>query len=210
MAWRRPGDKSLSEPMMVSLLMHICVTRPQWVDSLPLGDFNSLVPGKFEWHFRYLIFQIISVINGWGISCELALRLMLLALTDNSTLVQVMAWCCQATSHYLSQWWPRSLSPYGVTRPQWVNEILGKLILVIDGWGISSEIAHMEMPLDLTNDRSTLVQVMAWCRQATSHHLNQCWPTSFLPYGATRPQFTSFLASQITSISTVCSTACSI
>ena len=31
MAWRRPGGKPLSEPMMVSLLMHICVTRPQWV-----------------------------------------------------------------------------------------------------------------------------------------------------------------------------------
>ena len=31
MAWRRPGDKPLSEPMMVSLLTHICVTRPQWV-----------------------------------------------------------------------------------------------------------------------------------------------------------------------------------
>ena len=31
MAWRRPGDKPLSEPVMVSLLTHICVTRPQWV-----------------------------------------------------------------------------------------------------------------------------------------------------------------------------------
>ena len=29
MAWRRPGDKPLSEPMMVSLLAHIYVTRPQ-------------------------------------------------------------------------------------------------------------------------------------------------------------------------------------
>ena len=29
MAWRRPGDKPLSEPMMVCLLTHICVTRPQ-------------------------------------------------------------------------------------------------------------------------------------------------------------------------------------
>ena len=38
MAWRRPGDKSLSEPMMVSLLMHICVTRPQWVN------------WKFQWY----------------------------------------------------------------------------------------------------------------------------------------------------------------
>ena len=32
MAWHRPGDKSLSELIMVSLPMHICVTRPQWVD----------------------------------------------------------------------------------------------------------------------------------------------------------------------------------
>ena len=31
MAWRRPGDEQLSEPMMVRSLTHICVTRPQWV-----------------------------------------------------------------------------------------------------------------------------------------------------------------------------------
>ena len=31
MAWRRPGDKRLSEPIMVSLLTHLCVTRSQWV-----------------------------------------------------------------------------------------------------------------------------------------------------------------------------------
>ena len=31
MAWRRPGDKPLSEPKMESFLTHICVTRPQWV-----------------------------------------------------------------------------------------------------------------------------------------------------------------------------------
>ena len=32
MAWRRSGDKPLSEPVMVSILTHICVTRPQWVN----------------------------------------------------------------------------------------------------------------------------------------------------------------------------------
>ena len=31
MAWRRPGNRPLSELMMVSLLTHICVTRPRWV-----------------------------------------------------------------------------------------------------------------------------------------------------------------------------------
>ena len=33
MAWRRPGDKPLSEPMMVSLPTYICVIRPQWVNT---------------------------------------------------------------------------------------------------------------------------------------------------------------------------------
>ena len=82
---------------------------------------NSLAPGKFEWKFRYLIFLIILVTDGQGISCELAFRWMSLDLTDKSTLVQVMAWCRQATSHYLSQCSSRSLSPYGIARPQWVK-----------------------------------------------------------------------------------------
>ena len=32
MAWRRSGDKPLSEPMMLSLPTYICVTRPQWAN----------------------------------------------------------------------------------------------------------------------------------------------------------------------------------
>ena len=60
--------------------------------------------------------------GGRGISYEITLRWMPLDLTDDkSTLVQVMAWCRQATSHYPSQCWPRFMSPNGVTRPQWVN-----------------------------------------------------------------------------------------
>ena len=34
MAWHCPGDKPLSEPMMVCVLMHICITRPQWVNKV--------------------------------------------------------------------------------------------------------------------------------------------------------------------------------
>ena len=44
------------------------------------------------------------------------------------------------------------------------------------------------MTLDLNDDKSTLVQAMAWCRQATSHYLSQCWPRSMSPNGVTRPQ----------------------
>ena len=45
MAWRRSGDKPLSEPMMVNLLTHICVTRPQWVKTA-LANTQLLA-----WHF---------------------------------------------------------------------------------------------------------------------------------------------------------------
>ena len=42
------------------------------------------------------------------------------------------------------------------------------------------------MPEDLIDEKSTLIQVMAWCRQATSHYLKQCWPGSMTPNGVTR------------------------
>ena len=51
MAWRRPGDKPLSEPMMVNLLTHICVTRPQWV--------NPNAPSSRQW-FYMLLFLYFS------------------------------------------------------------------------------------------------------------------------------------------------------
>ena len=51
MAWRRPGDKPLSEPMLVILLTHICVTRSQWV--------NILVQSHNGWHFAHKPFKLI-------------------------------------------------------------------------------------------------------------------------------------------------------
>ena len=80
---------------------------------------NSLAPGGFVTKFRHVIFKLILVIDGWAISCEIALIWLSLDLSDDkSTLVQVMAWYCQATIHYLKQCWPRSLSSYGITSPQ--------------------------------------------------------------------------------------------
>ena len=93
-----------------------CMTYTAYAEEV-ISLLNSLVPGRFQFNFRQVL-----VNGGWGISYEIALRWMPLDLTDDkSTLVQVMAWCRQATSHYLNQCWPRSMSPNGVTRPQWVD-----------------------------------------------------------------------------------------
>ena len=70
-----------------------------------------------------------------------------------------------------------------------------RFILVIDGWDISHEISSRWMSLDLTDVKSTLVQVMALCREAMSHYLSQCRPRSLTPYGVTRPQWLNSLAS---------------
>ena len=53
---------------------------------------------------------------------------------------------------------------------------------MIAAWCISHETALVWMVINFTDDKSTLVQVMAWCRQAPSHYLSQCWPRSMSPY----------------------------
>ena len=63
------------------------------------------------------------------------------------------------------------------------------LILVTDDLSISCEIVIRPLKLDLADDKSTSVKVMAWCRQAASHHLSQCWPRSMSPNGGTRRQW---------------------
>ena len=87
-------------------------------------SFNSLAPRRFKKIFKKNNFKLILVTDGCDISSEIALKWPSLDLSDDkSTLVQIMAWCHKATSHYLNQCWPRSLPPYGVTRPQWVKAV---------------------------------------------------------------------------------------
>ena len=53
MAWRRSGDKPLSEPMMVRLPTHICVTRPQWVKRQKLSmNVTLLNDGYWSTHYN--------------------------------------------------------------------------------------------------------------------------------------------------------------
>ena len=52
MAWRRPGDKSLSEPMVVISLTHMCGTQPQWVNvvvSLRMTQHNTYMTPYISW-----------------------------------------------------------------------------------------------------------------------------------------------------------------
>ena len=83
---------------------------------------NSLALGRCDCYLRLVIFKLTSGIDILSFPCEIALWWMPQDHTDDqSTLVQVTAWCRQATSHYASQSWPIPMSLYGITRPQWVT-----------------------------------------------------------------------------------------
>ena len=57
MAWRRPGAKPLSKPMMVILVTHICVTRPQWVNKRGRIVNWTLKDQLFDLKYRYFMWR---------------------------------------------------------------------------------------------------------------------------------------------------------
>ena len=69
---------------------------------------------------------------------------------------------------------------------QWFHNIISQLLLWIESWPLAVKFLSFTPHNPIL--KSTLVQIMAWCHQATSHYLSQCWPRSMLPYGMTRPQ----------------------
>ena len=116
-----------------------------WPSNGPLPtSFNSLAPGRSECDSKNIIFNLVSLIGIVRSSHDNALWWMPQDLTDDkSTLVQLMAWCRQATSHYLGQCWLSSLSPYGVARPQWVNPLYSLIWVVVS---LPQETANKQNP----------------------------------------------------------------
>ena len=146
---------------------------------------NSLAPGNFEWNFRYVIFKRVLVIDGWGISCEIGLIWMSLDCywwsvnRDSPTI-----WC-------LCAFFPKLLQSYV---PFYVKkEKMGNSMCLLEFECAKRLKAHSQ-----AIPESTLVQAMAWCRQATSHYMSQCWPRSLSSYGVTKPQWDERKFSRIT------------
>ena len=132
MAWRRPGDKPLSEPMMVNLPTHICVTRPQWVKAvwwrqskgkwlIKEGCCDTIhwqYMGLINWHHTHIyisialthhpldkmaaISQIFSNVFSWMKLLQDGLKFHL-SLFLMVQLTIYQYWL--APSYYLNQWW---------------------------------------------------------------------------------------------------------
>ena len=161
MAWRRSGDKPFSEPMMVRLLMHICITRLQWVNLLPglsldILKMESWTHMDYGTHCKHNYYYILYYIYYTHHASRDALH---------------HGWTCQILYN--------SLAP-------WIFEwnLISKQILVINGWGICCVIALWDECYWIVG-KSTLLQAIAWWRQATSHYLSQFLLRPRSPYGVT-------------------------
>ena len=291
MAWCWPGDKPLSEPMMVSLLTHICVTRPQWVnitinlsmmctrllDALPDGtkpqcsakalekwgqiahtigkygdignfsgvtyvilpfvtlkfvgtqaptakiigdipDFSVLnVPKTQPRHnpaSHYIEPKLTYVIHLRAISLE-KFNLSITKIYLKLPVLNYSQMTCSPGSRELNHLSIVLSGAWNEWTPVWLGGwpfyliphcMVGRFDKVVIKTSTPKQndrhfmhfagnifkhtffkILVFWFKFHRSSFKSALVQVMAWCRQATSHYLTQCQPTHMLPYGVTRP-----------------------
>ena len=156
MAWCRSGDKPLSEPMMVSLLTHICVTWPQWVKDSSDADVSDqfLINADLQvfaiWEDTKLyknittcpiiiqintLIKIAYILFYWCISP----MIFVLCFKFHLSLFLRVQWTVnhhwssqwlvtkQETSHYLNQWWSISFMHICITKHKCVNKELSSL-----------------------------------------------------------------------------------
>ena len=82
------------------------------------------------------------------------------------------SWCIPTLTHW-------SLADVEVTLQVYFSKSFDEFIF----WSISCGIGLRWEPQNPTDDKSTLIHVMAWCHQASSHYSKQCWPIYLRPQG---------------------------
>ena len=160
--------------MTVSLPTHICVTRPQWVNSLAPArcgrNFNTLRLRPNRRLFADDFFKCIFLNKDGWISIQISLKFVPKGpINIIAALGQIMAWRRVGDKPLSEPMMVRLLTHICVTRPQWVKSIIFKFIIKNSSSETQYEIGLRWMPENLTNEKSTLVQVMTWCNQVTSH-----------------------------------------
>ena len=104
------NDKKLC---MCSISHCIVLTWPETID-VKWAPINWLASGRAGNNHKSVFSEQILRVKFMNTSCEIVLgRLAKNTFADNSIMVQVMACCHQATSHYLSQCWSKFMASLG-------------------------------------------------------------------------------------------------
>ena len=99
MAWHRPGDKSLSEPIMVKSSALVCATLLQWVKGWKVIWFKFLLPNDYTFNTVVPVYEFqtfsdeLFIMKGFLFWFEFCWILFPVDTIDNmSVLAQLMAW----------------------------------------------------------------------------------------------------------------------
>ena len=176
MAWRQSGDKPLSEPMMVSLLTHICVTRPQWV-KLSTWCYDLVMVATLLEILILLYFFVAVIYHSLDLWCWTWANDIHNSLTHWGRVTHI----CVSKLTIIG-------SDNGLASGQrqtiiWTNAGM----LLIGPLGINNEILIRIHTFSFKKIRLKMLSVkccplrlnvLLGAEQATSHYLNQCWPSS--------------------------------
>ena len=179
MPWHRPGDKSVSEPLMVSLLKHICVTQPQWVKATIIK--SHLVNSITVTNVKLCVQTQLSS----GIISE---SVKLYVQTCHVLIVSIMCWYQQVMSDYFHIWHAlcytnkSGLSDSSYDNRGWHHRLRDKLLVFF-----------LDVPL-VGGLGTRTVTTITWIQLEKSHYCDIIM---------------SMMTSQITRVSIVYSTVCS-
>ena len=116
MAWRRPGDKPLSEPMVDGLLTHICVTRPQWVNPWvpnPISTLNMLNCFKDYKRCIHILYHILFLLGFFFLKeDQIHSGTLHVAYPILPIPCVLMPWQLKEPGHQQAWYWPNKLEYY--------------------------------------------------------------------------------------------------
>ena len=152
MAWHQPGAKPLSEPMMASFPTHICITRPQWVDTSKdhARSFNFQV-GTLIQNLPYITFKHwhIRIMQGHHFTPTIS------TLLPPGSCFQLW-WALHFDDRI--RWLLNKLRQYGCH----FADCIFKCIYLNENIWISKTISLKFLPEGPINIIAALVQMMAW------------------------------------------------
>ena len=176
MAWRRTGDKPLSEPILVCCTDAICIARPQWVNRIQYTLEIWWSDCGYYWLWKIYFSMTQNKTSVWYI-------------INNMTNIYISTWHQHVRQlsghshicwlrHYLrllmsKQWvWVHDIHTY-----IWLITALSRMktILSDDNLKIIFNSFWTSESTSIRCQRigSTLVEVKACCLMATNHYLNQ-------------------------------------
>ena len=164
--------------LIIPVLKSVIITA-SWISPIPTNGISMqmILVGVFTSSTSVHVFRLFMYIIKYSVTMTFHPVDYICFLTKAFWSGQCTMICTTVTKKMIAQYTKRHIkknfslvSPITITRSYYDN---------ILNW----------MPWNLTDDKSTLVLSVVWCRHAANHCLSRRWSRSLLPYGVIKPQY---------------------